>query len=149
MTDQPFRTTTPTTRPQMPQEPRNRSPWPWLCLSMILLAAVYLLRDTSAPAVTAEPIPAPQSAQTVVVEVVLSLPTATVTPIPTLYPTAKATADVSLVWCSNVTPKAGTECQQDPDPTPTDAPRPECPTTAGRWCVFPPTDETNGEVIVD
>jgi hypothetical protein len=123
MNDQPFRTTTPTTRPQMPQEPRNRSPWPWVALSCIILAAVYLLRDTDAPMATAQPILAPVAAQTMVVEVVLLLPTPTVTPIPTLYPTA-ASKRVTINDCGTATP--GAICSKPQPPAPTTTPYPNC-----------------------
>ena len=151
VSDQPFRTTTPSTRPELPQDRRNRSPWPWLAFSFIILAAVYLLREPSVPQTMAEPIPAEPAAHTVVVEVnaVLSIPTEIPTPIPTLYPTAAATADVSLNWCSNKTPRAGDTCQMPPAPTPTEAQRPECPAAPSVWCVFPATDETNGELHVN
>jgi hypothetical protein len=158
MIDQPFRTTEPSTRPQMPQERRNRSPWPWLMFGMLLVAAVYLLREE--PATTAPAAPAVMASQpappTVVMQLelpavetmtTLLLTTPSPTAIPTARPTPAATFDVSVYWCSNVTPRAGVECQGDPAPTATAIPRPDCPPkNPGQWCQWRNDPETGTEV---
>jgi hypothetical protein len=153
--DQPFPTTEPSTLPTIPPRERRDSPVPWLILGIVTLAVVYLLRDTGAPS-TATVVQASQPPVPTIM-LALELPAVetmttflltspTPTAIPTLYPTAAATVDPSILWCSNMTPRAGQACQMPPAPTPTDIPRPECPTKPGAWCVFPPTDDTNGEV---
>jgi hypothetical protein len=155
MTDQPFPTTEPSPRPTLPPRDRRDSPVPWLILGIVTLAVVYLLRDpdtqTAPQTVQASQPPVPTIVLALELPAVETMTTflltsPTPTAIPTLYPTAAATVDPSILWCSNMTPRAGDTCQMPPAPTPTEIPRPECPTTPGRWCVWPDADETNGEV---
>jgi hypothetical protein len=155
MTDQPFPTTELSVRPLAPQRERNGSMWPWMVLFAIwLTAAVYLLRmdpETAPQTVQASQPPVPTIMLALELPAVETMTTflltsPTPTPIPTLYPTAAATVDPSILWCSNMTPRAGQACQMPPAPTPTDIPRPDCPTKPGAWCVWPDANETNGEV---
>jgi hypothetical protein len=157
MTDQPFPTTKPSPRPTLPPRDRRDSPVPWLILGIVTLAVVYLLRDapsSTAPTVQASQPPVPTiilALELPAVETMTTflLTTPSPTAIPTLYPTAAATVDPSILWCSNMTPRAGQACQMPPAPTPTDIPRPECPTKPGAWCVFPDADDTNREQHVN
>jgi hypothetical protein len=111
-----------------------------------VLTIIWAVQSLPDPAPSPVVVAAPDVPGTMAVNVNVTLyeETATPTEVPTAYPTAAATIDISLRWCSNVTPVAGQECLMPPAPTATEAVRPDCPTTPGQWCKFPSADDTEG-----
>lgn len=106
-------------------------------IGLIACAGVMLWAVRSSdPAPVASAIPAVQETQPpqmIEVNAVLSLPTATATPIPTMEPPPVATTDVTINYCGTATP--GALCQIPPLSTATATPYPLCSVAEpGQWC---------------
>lgn len=116
----------------------NRAPslWPLtfgLVAVALVMAQAIRSQGDSAPAA----IPAPQPERTMFVEVhaVLSLPSATSTPIPTVEPTPRASL-ATINTCGTATP--GAICVKPDAPTAMPTAYPDCATARdGAWCRWP------------